>query len=260
MWLATAAAAQPQLTVVPGGVARWPGAGIERCGMDGSEWPPLAGACWYAIDLLRKEEAVTVSRWRDGARERATLQVAAYPYKVQRITLKDDSTVHLSKENQARTARESKKIAELWWLRGTARFTLPLAPPLTRLPAGGRFGSRRFFNNEPRSPHSGADYAAKTGTPVMAVADGTVAMAEDLFFSGQSVFLDHGAGLVSMYFHLSALAVEPGTKVKRGQVIGKVGATGRATGPHLHFGLRWRGARVDPELLLGEVEAVPSVE
>lgn len=249
----------PELSVRPGGVARWSGAGIERCGMDGSEWPPLAGACWFAVDLLAEEGAVPVSRWRGGQRERALLRVGAYPYDVQRIELKDDRTVHLSKQDQARVERENAKIAELWWRRGAPRFTLPLAAPLSKLPAGGRFGSRRIFNGEPRSPHSGADYAATHGTPVLAAADGTVALADDLFFSGNSVFIDHGDGLISMYFHLSELGVAPGATVKRGQTIGKVGATGRATGPHLHFGLRWRGARIDPALLLASPDRLPEI-
>ncbi len=83
-------------------------------------------------------------------------------------------------------------------------------------------------------------------------------MAADLFFSGNSVFVHHGDGLITMYFHLSNLAVEEGDQVERGQKIGLVGATGRATGPHLHFGIRWRGARIDPALLLGEMSALPS--
>jgi murein DD-endopeptidase MepM/ murein hydrolase activator NlpD len=249
----------PELSVRPGSVARWSGDGIERCGMDGSEWPALAGSCWFAVDLLAEPGMVTVSRWRNGERERALLRVSAYPYPEQRIELKDDRTVHLSTQDQARVAKESTQIADLWWRRGEARFTLPLAAPLSKLPPGGRFGSRRIFNGEPRSPHSGADYAAAAGTPVLAVADGTVVLAQDFFFSGNSVFLDHGDGLISMYFHLSAIDVAPGTTVRRGQTLGKVGATGRATGPHLHFGLRWRGARIDPALLLGAPTLVPQI-
>jgi murein DD-endopeptidase MepM/ murein hydrolase activator NlpD len=86
-----------------------------------------------------------------------------------------------------------------------------------------------------------------------------VALAGDFFFSGGSVFLDHGDGLISMYFHLQELAVEQGRDVKRGEVIGSVGQTGRATGPHLHMGLRWRGARIDPSLLLVSTEQIPTI-
>jgi murein DD-endopeptidase MepM/ murein hydrolase activator NlpD len=87
-----------------------------------------------------------------------------------------------------------------------------------------------------------------------------VVLADDFFFSGGSVFVDHGAGLISMYFHLRELAVEQGSEVRRGEVIGSVGQTGRATGPHLHVGLRWRGARVDPSLLLAPLEQIPTIQ
>ncbi len=126
------------------------------------------------------------------------------------------------------------------------------------MPEGGRFGARRFFNGQPRSPHSGADYAAAEGTPVRAVAAGTVVLADDLFFSGRSLFVDHGDGLISMYFHLSEALPGEGEEVRRGETIGRVGQTGRATGPHLHFGVRWRGARIDPDPLFGSPDRVPT--
>ena len=188
------------------------------------------------------------------------MRVGEYPYPVQHITLQDDSHVDLSPEDLARAGRESARIDALWDLDTPRRFTLPLAPPLAHLPAGGRFGSRRVFNGEPRNPHTGADYAAAAGTPVMAVAAGRVVLAEEYFFSGNSVFIDHGDGLISMYFHLSGIAVSAGESVERGEVIGLVGATGRATGPHLHVGLRWHGARIDPAQLLAPVAALPVVE
>ena len=250
------AAAGEDVAVAPGTLVRWPGEGLTRCGMAGVKWDPLEGACWYAIDLLAPAGGLELGRWRDGRLETRRVRVADYPYPVQHIRLEDDSQVSLSAEDLARVRGENARIGRLWSRRGLPRFRLPLAAPLEELPAGGRFGSRRFFNGQPRSPHSGADYAAAAGTAVLAAGAGEVALVGDFFFSGRSVFLDHGDGLVTMYFHLSRVDVEEGATVERSQVVGAVGQTGRATGPHLHFAARWRGARVDPALLLDPAAAV----
>lgn len=255
----SAVAEPPIVDSPPGGLVRWPGEAIEECSMGGRSWRPLAGACWFPVDLLTEAGELEVGRRRAGVAEQALIRVGDYPYPVQHITLEDDSKVHLSPADQERTAREAERIAELWSADGPPRFELPLVPPLEPLPEAGRFGARRFFNDVPRSPHTGADYAASAGTPVHAVADGTVVLAGDLFFSGKSLFVHHGDGLISMYFHLSESGVGEGAEVERGQVIGRVGATGRATGPHLHFGVRWRGARVDPALLVGAPASLPTV-
>lgn len=249
------AADDPPL-VPPGALVSWTGEGVTRCGMAGAKWDPLAGACWYAVDLLTPAGTLELGRWSGELFESRQVRVAEYPYPVQHLSLADDSQVNLSAEDLARVGRENALIGALWSRRGAARFQLPLAAPLDRLPEGGRFGARRFFNGQPRNPHSGADYAATTGTPVRAVAAGEVALSGDFFFSGRSLFLDHGDGLVTMYFHLSRIDVEPGARVERGQPIGAVGQSGRATGPHLHFAARWRGARVDPRLLLQPAAAL----
>jgi murein DD-endopeptidase MepM/ murein hydrolase activator NlpD len=115
---------------------------------------------------------------------------------------------------------------------------------------GTGFGSRRVINGKPRAPHSGIDYAADRGTAVVAVNSGRVALLGEFFFPGRLVILDHGLGLYTLYFHLDTVSVRDDERVARGQVIGTVGSTGRATGPHLHFGAHMGGARVDPAVLL----------
>ncbi len=246
------AASLPSADVVvpPGGLVRWPGQDVASCREGERRWKPLDGVCWYVVDLLASG-TLEVERVRDGRTERRTLRVGAYPYPEQKIELQDDSKVNLSPQDLERARREEERVAHLWSLDGPGRFHLPLQAPLDPLPAAGRFGSRRVFNGQPRGPHTGADYPAPAGTPVRAVADGRVVLAEDQFFPGRAVFIFHGDGLVTMYFHLSAIEVRPGQEVKGGMEIGRVGATGRASGPHLHFGVRWHGARVDPGLLLG---------
>ena len=184
-----------------------------------------------------------------------TVTIGDYPYPTEELKV-EEKYVAPPKEALDRIEREKARVAKLWTLATQRRFALPLAAPLAELPTAGRFGARRIFNNEPRSPHGGADFSAQSGTVVFAPADGTVALAEGQYFAGNAVYLDHGDGLISMAFHLSEIEVAPGATVTRGQPIGKVGATGRVTGPHLHFAIRWHGARVDPELLLGRGEPV----
>ncbi len=116
--------------------------------------------------------------------------------------------------------------------------------------ANSAFGRRSVFNGQPRSPHSGADFRAGTGTPIKAPNDGVVALATNLYFSGNVVIIDHGWGLYSYFAHLSAIDVAEGDRVRRGMVVGKVGATGRVTGAHLHWTVRLNDARVDPLSLL----------
>lgn len=234
--------------VRPGGTVAWQGRMIDACGADGRLWEPVDGVCYFPVDLER-EGTVEVFVQRDGQRESRVLRVGEYPYPVQRLTVPEEQ-VHLSEEALRRVRRENRKIGALWARETRPRFSLPLHPPLRDLPSGGRFGARRILNGEPRSPHSGADYAAPGGEPVLAAADGTVVLTGDFFFSGNSIFIDHGGGLITMCFHLSRISVEEGAPVERGQVIGAVGSTGRSTGPHLHFGIRWHGARVDPDPLL----------
>jgi phosphatidylserine decarboxylase len=251
--------ASEPLAVRPGTVVRWPGDAVAWCEAGGERFAPIDGACVYAVDLLHAAGPLVLRRERDGRLEEAPVRVGRFDYPVQKLTL-PRSMVELSPENLARVRRENAEMARLWKSRGPRQFTLPLGAPLDPLPAGGHFGNRRVINGTAMSPHGGADFAADLGTPVRAAADGTVVMVANHFFGGNAVFVDHGDGLVSQYFHLSRALVRDGQQVARGAVVGEVGATGRATGPHLHFGLRWRGARVNPVLLLAPPASLPCLD
>ena len=246
-------------TAPPGSLVHWQGEEITRCLVGGRAFAPTdidgQSGCLVPVGLTRTDDVVA-ERDRDGQRERLRIGLGEYPYSVQRLQIKDQSRVHLSPENQARVARENALIGKLWARQGEPRFSLPLGAPLEKMMDGGRFGAKRIINGEPRSPHTGADFAVSQGTPVLAVDDAVVALTGEFFFSGNAIFLDHGNGLISMYFHLHEVFVEQGEEVSRGRLLGTVGSTGRSTGPHLHFGIRWQGARVDPALLLGEPSAI----
>jgi len=159
--------------------------------------------------------------------------------------------VELSPENQARAARERVEINEIYArITPEALWTEPFAVPIPGVTGGRNFGHRRVFNDQPRAPHSGADLTAATGTEVRATNRGRVVLAKELFFSGNAVFIDHGLGIYSVYLHLSEIRVKPGEMIDKGGLLGLAGATGRVTGPHLHWGIRAQGARVDPFTLL----------
>jgi murein DD-endopeptidase MepM/ murein hydrolase activator NlpD len=251
--------AEPAPAVRPGTVVRWPGPGLEWCALGARRFEPLEGACYFPVDLLRKAGPLELARGRGGKRQTLVVQVGKFDYPIQKLTL-PRHMVELSPEDLERVRRENREMARLWTREGPRRFGLPLGAPLEPLPAGGRFGHRRIINGSPRSPHGGVDYTAAQGAAVLAAADGAVAMVADQFFGGNAVFVDHGDGLVTMYMHLSRVDVAEGQAVRRGERVGAVGSTGRATGPHLHFGVRWRGARVDPALLLGDPRAIPAIE
>ena len=162
------------------------------------------------------------------------------------LTLPTDEKVNLSEADLARVDRENVRIGSVFQRRSTQQSALAFVHPLATEPTGSRFGSRRVINGVAKQRHTGADYSASRGTPVRSSEAGTVALAEEHFFAGNSVFVDHGDGWVSMYFHLDAIEVKAGQQVARGQTIGTVGASGRATGPHLHLGFRYQGAILDP--------------
>lgn len=198
---------------------------------------------------LRAQLEVAVNR---GAREKRDLLVMPRLYDIQSITGVAEKYVEPSPEDMKRIKEEQQAIRQARELRSlVSDFAGGFIWPVTG-PISGVYGSQRVFNGQPRAPHLGVDIAAARGTPVVAAADGTVALAgPDLFFNGNAMILDHGLGLTTVYAHLDQFAVKQGERVKQGQVIGKVGATGRVTGPHLHWGANWAGVGVDPQLMVG---------
>lgn len=209
------------------------------------QWIAVVG-----IDL-KTPQGRQVLKVEDGQGQRQSgFVVGAKNYKAQHITLKNKSQVNPDPEQTRRFEREYKEqIAAYSHFRDIPPSNVSLDKPVKgRLSSP--FGLRRFFNGEERNPHSGLDFAVGLGTPVKAPADGIVTIVADYFFNGKTVFIDHGQGFISMYCHLSAFQVNVGDEVRRGQVIGKVGATGRATGPHLHWNISLNNARVDPAIFI----------
>lgn len=176
------------------------------------------------LDKKYKEQRLTIKNTR---------QVNPLPEDLKRINLE------LAEQNKAYQQFSQKTPSNIY-------FDKPVEGPLSS-----PFGLKRFFNGEPRAPHSGLDFAVPTGTPVRAPAQGKVILTGNYFFNGNTVFLDHGQGLISMYCHLSVIDVAVGDSLARGQVLGKVGATGRVTGAHLHWNVSLNDARIDPAILIG---------
>ena len=266
-WLAVSHAALavelPQANPVPGGVAIVPLAHAAetaprvRFGNDRVMVVRHDGR-WHAVVGLPLTLATGEHRLsQDGA---GAVVFAVHPkeYAAQHLTLTDKRMVDPTASDLKRIGREQKILQ-----RAFQTWSEASAPPLRfDLPARGRlsspFGLRRFFNNQSRQPHSGLDIAAPSGTPIMAPASGSVIEIGNYFFNGNTVFLDHGQGLVTMYNHLSRINVAKGRHVERGEKIGEVGMTGRVTGPHLHWTVSLNNARVDPALFLSR-EALAGV-
>ncbi len=207
---------------------------------DAGRWIAAVG-----IPLDTKPGAIDIAIGDDSR----SVTVHEYAYREQRLNV-DRKYVELSKESLDRIGRERKIIDA-----ALNRFTREPVESIRMLaPVDGRrsssFGLRRFFNDEPRAPHKGMDIAAVEGTPIQTPLAGVVAATGDYYFNGQTVILDHGQGLISLYCHLSQIGVEEGDELAAGEILGEVGKTGRVTGAHLHFGTYLNGTAVDPAILL----------
>jgi murein DD-endopeptidase MepM/ murein hydrolase activator NlpD len=248
----------PHASQVPGGVARLSlGPNAKRPTAfsgdvpllvlgDAIEWTALVGIPLAATP----GDASIVVRPESGAEKQIAYTVEPKQYREQRLTV-PPRTVDLSPEDEARYERERTHLATVM---ATLSDLRPDASLQMRVPVPGRrsssFGLRRVFNGQSRNPHSGMDIAAGTGTPVLAPLPGRVIDTGDYFFNGGTVWLDHGGGLLTMYCHLSRVDVKVGDVLKTGEQLAAVGATGRVTGPHLHWSVMLNRAMVDPALFI----------
>lgn len=254
--------AEPRNLPVPGGVAVIP---LGNSGQaPRAHWAdsPLAvirhEQGWAALLGIPLDTAPgTLTIKIDGANGQARqipVKVVAKDYPVQKLTLKNQNQVTPDETTLARIEREKAVTDQV-----KRHFSSPSPATDFALPANGRlssrFGLRRVFNGEPRNPHGGLDLAIGSGTPIHAPATATVLNIGNYFFNGNTVFLDHGQGLISAYMHLSRVDVQEGQKLRQGEAVGLSGATGRATGPHLHWAVFLNGTAVEPEVFLPPAKA-----
>jgi murein DD-endopeptidase MepM/ murein hydrolase activator NlpD len=259
--VSAAAAAQagdlPRESRVPGGIAliEIPGGDLAPAVLSetrrtavirrGDHWLAIVG-----IPLSTKPGAHKLRVTMGAETVEVPFQVTDKRYRTQHLTIKNERQVNPNPEDLKRIKEESERsdaALSKFTTGGTPVFALQ--PPVEGARSAS-YGSRRYFNNQPRNPHTGMDIAAARGTPIRSPAAGTVVEAGNFFFNGNTLFIDHGYGLVTMYCHLDEIKVKVGDRLAAGELIGTVGMTGRVTGPHLHWGVALNRAMVDPALFL----------
>ena len=243
------ASALPEIEPVPGGIAMVavPSTNVTYQGrkiwvmQNGDELTAVIG-----IPLSAKPGSHQIQ----AADRSIAFEVLEKAYREQRLTILDKRKVNPYAQDMGRIVRERAEMDQVFANFKTGLQTDTAFKPPVDGPMSSSFGLRRILNDQPRSPHSGMDIAAPEGTPVYAPSAGIVAATGDYFFNGNTVLVDHGHSLITMYCHLSKIAVKSGEWIDKGQLIGRVGATGRVTGPHLHWGVSLNNARVNPALFL----------
>jgi murein DD-endopeptidase MepM/ murein hydrolase activator NlpD len=256
--LTAGAAELPKESRVPGGVALVP--------VPGSDIAPTVIFNTHRVAVVRKDEQwiavvgiplaekpgeLKLKVSTPSGTSEVPFRITDKSYRTQHLTIKNQRQVDPNPDDLKRISGETKRSNE-----ALSKFTATDIPALQLIsPVEGvrsdSYGSRRVFNGQPRSPHSGMDIAAAKGTPIRSPAAGTVVEAGDFFFNGNTLYIDHGDGLVTMYCHLDTIKVKLGDRVNQGDLVGTVGATGRVTGPHLHWGVALNRAMVDPALFIG---------
>lgn len=253
-------AEDPGLSTVPGGVLVWPvPEDATALRYDGKPVFVAHGHAFVGVSMSTKPGPARLSYQLGDRTVEQAFVVQPKAYTEQHITIENEDLVTPPARNLERIREESRRQRALYnsftHIGGSDHLAqgmrLPLEGIVTSL-----FGHRRFFNGKPRNPHSGLDIAADAGTPIIAAADGTVVLSDDLYFNGNTLFLDHGQGLITMYCHMQEMLVEVGAEITAGTTIGLVGATGRATGPHLHWTVSLNGTRVDPEMFMQALNGV----
>lgn len=248
----------PQSSLVPGGIAVVPTRGDAVSGSFRDERILLArydgeqfAVIGIPLDAKPGPQQFELAD-RDGEESLLQFEVVHKQYRERHLTITNRRQVNPNAGDMERITRETAEMR-----RAFATWSESLAPDFAMsLPVDGirssPFGSRSFYNGQPRSPHSGIDIAAPEGTPIFAPAPGVILTTGNYFFNGNTIIMDHGHGLITLYCHMNTIDVEPGAVIAAGEQIGRVGNTGRSTGPHLHWSVNLNNVRVDPALFLGE--------
>ena len=250
----------PQQNAVPGGIE------ILTLDYQGSDKPDVSfkkqqvmvirnDKKWQAIIGIPLSASIGTQKISIKINDTTTHQsftVSDKKYRTQHLTITNKRKVNPNAEDMVRIRAERKRInSALAFWSDTTPDSLKMSAPVSGTQSSS-FGLRRFFNKQARKPHSGMDIAAAEGTEIRAPIKGRIINTGNYFFNGNSIFIDHGQGLITMYCHLSSIDVKEGQAIDQGEVIGKVGMTGRVTGPHLHWSVSLNNARIDPALLLND--------